>query len=174
MAGTRLWSKALPPAPEAMQHSTLEVDSNRWLEQDGTAAPIVAQDPQNEKVIGCNDQKILGYDNGKIVDHNDVGKQVVAVEAYDLQSEPSPPEKEHKFMGLKRKTFFILLPVVLVLAIAGIAGGSVGGAMAARNKGKPATVPTNTSVPTPRARYANTGLAAIQWTDFNGTLHKRL
>lgn len=149
-----------------MQHSTLEVDSNRWLEQDGTAAPIVAQGPQNEKVIGYND--------GKIVDHNDVGKQVVAVEAYDLQSEPSPPEEEHKLMGLRRKTFFSLLPVVLVLVIAGIVGGSVGGAMAVRNKEKPATVPTNMSVPTSQARYANTGLAAIQWTDFNRTLHKRL
>ncbi|KAL2038105.1 hypothetical protein N7G274_009052 [Stereocaulon virgatum] len=174
MAGARPWSKALPPAPETMQHNTLEVDSNRWLEQDGTAAPIVAQYPQNEKVVGYNDEKILSYGNGKIVDHNDVSKQVVAFEAYDLQSELSPPEEEHKFMGLRRKTFFILLLVVLVLVIAGIVGGGAGGAMAARNKGKPAPVPTNTSVPTPQARYAKTGLAAIQWTDSNGTLHKRL
>ena len=57
----------------------------------------------------------------------------------------------------------------------------MGGTIAARNRELTATVPKNISSPTPpqaptttRVRYANTGLAVMQWTDLNGTLHKRL
>ncbi len=71
--------------------------------------------------------------------------------------------------------------MVLVLIIAGAVGGGVGGTIAARNRERTATVPTHDPSSTPpqaptttRVPYANTGLAAMQWTDLNGTLHKRL
>lgn len=155
----------LVPAPEDTQHSTLEVDHNRWLERDGKAAPIVGQDP--------NDEKIISY--------SDVGKQAVVSDVYNASSKSSPPTEERKIFGLRRKTFFILLPVVLVLIIAVAVGGGVGGTISARNREQTATIPTDIPSQTPpqpptttRVRYANTGLAAMQWTDLNGTLHKRL
>lgn len=165
MAGSRPLSTAQVPAPEDTQYSTLEVDHNRLLENDGKAAPIVGQDPKDEKIIS----------------YSDVGKQAVVVDVHDVPSESSRPIEERKIFGLRRKTFFILLPVVLVLIIAGAVGGGVGGTIAARNRKPTATIPTDISSPTPpqtptktRERYANTGLAAMQWTDLNGTLHKRL
>lgn len=165
MAGLRPLSPALVPAPEDTQYSTLEVAHNRWLETDGKAAPIVGQDPKDEKIIN----------------YNDVGKQAVVVDVCTAQSESSRPTEERKIFGLRRKTFFVLLPVVLVLITAGAVGGGVGGTIAAHNREQTATVPTDIPSPTPpqaptttRVRYANTGLAAMQWTDLNGTLHKRL
>ena len=156
MAGSRPLSTAQVPAPENTQYSTLEVDHNRWLENDGKAAPIVGQDPKDEKFIS----------------YNDVGKQAVGVDAYNAPSESSRPTEKRKIFGLRRKTFFILLPVVLVLIIA----GAVGGTITARNRA-PTDIPSPTPPQAPtttRVRYANTGLAAMQWTDLHDTLHKRL
>jgi hypothetical protein len=178
MADLRL----LSTAPEDTQYSTLEVDHKRWLENDGNAAPIVGQDPKGEKIFSYNDvgKQVTSVDE-KIVSYDDVGKQAVHVDAYNAQSEPSRPAEGRKIFGLTRKTFFILLAVVLVLIIAAAVGGGVIGTRAARNREYTAAVPTNTPSPTPpqaptttQALYANTGLAAMQWTDLNGTLHKRL
>ena len=162
----------LVPASQIAQYSTLEVDHNRWLENDGKAAPIAGQDPKDEKT--------MGYDDGKILSYNDVGKQAVVANVYNVQPESSRPTEERKIFGLRRKTFFILLPVVFVILLGAI-GGGVGGTIAARNRKQAATVPseipssTSPQAPTTtRVRYANTGLAAMQWTDLNGTLHKRL
>lgn len=179
MAGSRPLPTALVPAPEATQYSTLEVDQNRWLENDGKAAPIVGQDPKDEKIISYNDGKIISDNDGKIISYNDVGKQAVVADVHDAQSVLSRPTEERKIFGLRRKTFFILLSVILILIIAGAVGGGVGGTMATRNREQtlsPAHIPSSTpQVPTTnRVQYANTGLAAIQWTDHNGTLHKRL
>jgi hypothetical protein len=166
MAGSGPSATALVPAPENTQYSTLEVDHNRLLENDGKAAPIVGPDPKDEKIIN----------------YNDVGKQAVVVDIYEAQSESSDPTEECKIFGLRRKTFFILLALLLVL-IAGAIGGGVGRTIAARasNSESTVTVPTDTPSPTPpqaptttRVQYGNTGLAALQWTDLNGTLHKRL
>lgn len=174
MAGSRPLSSAPVPVPPDIQYSTLELDNNRWLENDGSAAPIVVQDPENEtnaKYIGfSNAALIVGQDltNEKIVVHND-GKRAAA---YDPQNELSPPVEERKIFGLRRKTFLILSLLVLFLITAGTVGGGVGGALAARNRNKTATVPkASTAV---RVEYANTGMAAMLWTDLNGTLHKRL
>jgi hypothetical protein len=57
------------PAPENTQYSTLEVDHNRLLENDGKAAPIVGPDPKDEKIIS----------------YNDVGKQAVVIDVYESQ-----------------------------------------------------------------------------------------
>ena len=166
MAGSRP-----SPAPDDIQHSSLEVDHNCWVENDGKAAPMVGQDPKDEKIIS----------------YNDVGKQAVVVDVCNAQPESSRPTKEppstekRKIFGLRRKKSLILLPVLLVLIIAGAVGGGVGGTVTARNRGQTATVPTNVPSLTPpqaptttRVPYANTGLAAMQWTDLDGTLHKRL
>ncbi|KAL9118892.1 MAG: hypothetical protein Q9187_004552, partial [Circinaria calcarea] len=165
MAGSRPLSTPLVPAREDIQFSTLEVDHNRWLENDGKAAPIVYQDPKDEKIIS----------------YNDVGKQAVVVDLSSYPSESSCPTEEHKILGLRRKKFFILLLVVLVLIIAGAVGGGIGGTIAARSRVQSATIPTDNPSPTlpqspttTRVQYANTGLAAMQWTNPNGTLHKRL
>ena len=171
MADLRL----LSTAPEDTQYSTLEVDHKRWRENDGNAAPIMGQDAKSENTFSYNDvgKRVTSVDE-KIVSYDDVGKQVVHVDAYNAQSEPSHPTEGRKIFGLTRKTFFFLLAVVLVL-------GGVIGSSAARNGEYTAAVPTNTPSPTPpqaptttQALYANTGLAAMQWTDLNGTLHKRL
>lgn len=177
MAGSR----PLSTAPEDTQYSNLEVDHNRWLENDGNAAPIVGQDPKGEKILSYSDvgKQVAPVDE-KVVSYDDVGKQAVTVDVDNAQSEPSRLTEERKIFGLRRKTFFILLAVVLVL-IAAAVGGGVGGTSAARNREDTAAVPTNTPSPTPpqaptttQALYANTGLAAMQWTDLNGTLHKRV
>lgn len=180
----------LVPAPGNTKYSTLEVNYNCCLENDGKAAPIVGQDPKDEKIISYNDvgkQAVVvdAYDSQseKIISFNDVGKQAVVVDAHDVESESelSLPTEERKIFGLRSKTFFVLLPVVLVLLIAGVVGGGIGGTIAVRNRKQNATVPTNipsSTAPqaptTTRVHYANTGLAAMQWTDLNGTLHKRL
>lgn len=174
MAGSRPLSSALVPVPENTQYSTLEVDSNRWLENDSNAAPIPVQDPKSEKIVSYNGAAlIVGQDpkNEKIIIHSDAGKLAVAASLYITQAEPSPPTKDRKILGLKRKTFFTLSIMVLVLIIAGAIGGGVGGAIAARNRNKNAAPTATTAI---QVGCANTGLAAMLWTDLNGTLHKRL
>lgn len=166
MAGSRPLSSAPVPVPTDSQYSTLEVDNNRWLENDGNAAPIVVQDPKNEKIVNYNGLG-KGQDpkDEKIVTDNDDGKQEAAGNLYDAQN-------ERKIFGLRRKTFLILSLLVLVLIIAGAVGGGVGGAIAARNRNKTTNVPkASTAI---QVKYANTGMAAMQWTDLNGILHKRL
>jgi len=78
MTGSRPLATALVPAPGDTQYSTLEVDHNRWLENDGKAAPIVGQDPKDEKIVSSNDEKIISY--------NDVSKQAVVADVYNVQS----------------------------------------------------------------------------------------
>ena len=174
MTGLRQPSDAPVPPPKDNQHSTLEVDLNRWLERDGKSAPIVGHDPRDEKAVSHNDEKITSYSNGKITNYRDVGKQAVVINVPEVKSESSPLAKERKTFGLHRKKFLILWPLILVLIIAGAVGGGVGGTVDARKKEKIATVPTSNPAPVSRVRYANTGLAATQWTDPNATLHKRV
>lgn len=165
------------PAPEDAQFSTLEVDQKRWLENDGQAALMVGQDPKDEKMINDNDvgkgALIVGQDpkDEKMLSYNDVDKQAVVGDVDNEQPGSPRPTEERKIFGLKRRTFFILLPVVLIIIIAAAVGGGVGGT---RNKKHTATSTSPQAPTTTRAQYANTGLAAMQWTDLNGTLHKRL
>ena len=142
--------------------------------RDGESAPIVGHDPKDEKVIGYTDDKIISFDTGKIISYNEVDKQAVVVQSYDTQSKESPPAKEHRILGMRRKTFKVLLLVFSMLILAIAIGGGVGGAMAKRNKAKATTTTTRAPSPTASANYANTGLSALQWTDLNGTLHKRV
>ena len=139
-------------APELVQHSTLEVD----LSQDGRAAPIVGRSPNEEKEIYFN------KDDGKI--------QVIGRELYSDKPQPPIPSPERKILGLRRKTFFIALAVAAIVLVAAIAGG-VGGGIAARNRKSNKKIVVAPARPPP---YANTGLAAMQWTDPNGTLYKRV
>lgn len=180
MAGSRPLSSALVPvpAPADTPYSTLEVDNHRLLENDGNAAPIPVQDPKDEKIVSYNGlgkaALIVGQDpkNEKIVIHNDAGKLVVADSLYNAQAESSQRiPKERKIFGLRRKTFFILSLMVVVLIIAAAVGGGVGGTIAVRNRNKNAAPKAPTAI---QVGCANTGLAAMQWTDLNGTLHKRL
>ena len=150
-----------PPVPQKDTHfSTLEVNHNPWLENDGRAAPIVGRNAQDEKILHCND----------------IGKQVVVdqdkevFDASDTSPELLPPLEQGKIFGLRYKTFFIILAVVLILTTAAsVSGGVVGRIRAYRPSSAILAAPTVTRVP-----YANTGLAAIHWSDLNGTLHKRL
>ena len=145
------------------QDSTPEVDHRPWLENDGNAAPIVNHSAQSEKIIH--------YDNiGKQVVDLDQDKQAVIVDGSDALPEVLRPTQQRKIFGLRQKTFFILAPVVLIVVVAGSVAGGVVGRIAAYSH-SPTTSKTPTSSRTP---YANTGLAATQWTDLNGTLHKRL
>lgn len=129
---------------------------------------------------------MVRHTDGKIVSFNDVGKEVVVIDVFDAQSEPSPSIEERKISGLerkisglKRKALFIPLTVVIFLIIASAVGGGVGGTIAARRRDETVLVeistPTLLEEPTTtQLRYANTGLAAMQWTDLNGTIHNRL
>lgn len=174
MADSRAFPIALVPAPVDKHYSTLEVDQDRLLENDGKAAPIVGRDPKDEKIINYSDvgkQAVIG----------DVGKQAIVVDVYNSPSGSSLSTEERKIFGLRRKTFFILFTVIFVLIVAGAVGGGVGGTIATRNRGQTAAAATEvpSRIPpqaptTTQVRYENTGLAAMQFTDLNGTLHKRL
>ena len=159
-------------AQEVNQHSTLEVNTYGSAEHDGMTGLIVGQNPKDEKVLGYSSEKVVNYD--------EVGKQAVLAEAANANPPHFTPKR--KIFGLKRKTFFVLLAVSLVLVAAGAIGGGVGGAKSMRGRrkttsGNPApsavipssSTPSSTSIP-----YANTGLAAVQWIDLNGTAHKRV
>lgn len=153
----------------------MEVDEGSWLERQCNPAPIVGHDPKDEKVIGYTDDKIVSCDTGKIINYHDVGKQTVIIESYAVQPEQSSLVHEHRIFRLRRKTFFFLSLTIIVVMLASIIGGGVGGTMARRNKHN--AVPTagsNRPSTTTSLPYANTGLAAIQWTDKNGTLHQRV
>lgn len=176
MAGTKPLSTLSISAPKSKEYSTLEVDHIRWVENDGKAAPIVSHYNNEEKIISYSDGKIVSYNSGKIPSYNDMGKESVAVDIYKaLPDSPRPaegPAEEPKVFGLRRKTFFILLLVISVVIIAAALGGSIGGVVWRRKRAKAAAGINN--LQPPAMRYANTGLAAMQWTDLNGTLHKRL
>lgn len=167
-------------APEGIQHSTLEVDHDRLLENDSKAAPIVGQDPKYEKIISCTDvdkQAFNIYDNvGKqaVVSCDKNDEHAAEVDAHNVQSEFLRPTEQRKFLGLRRKTFFIMLAVIVFLIVAAAISGGAGGTIATRNRKTSATVPQTIPSPTARIRYANTGLASMQYTDLKGTLHKRL
>jgi hypothetical protein len=116
-------SMPLPTTPEATQYSTLQVDEKRWLENGGNAAPIMGQDAKGEKIFSYDLVGKQGtYVDEKMVSYGDVGKQAVHVDTYNAQSEPSRPTEGRKIFGLARKTFFILLAVVLVLITAAAVG----------------------------------------------------
>lgn len=133
--------------------------------------------------MGYTDEKIIGFDTGKIVNYNDVDKQAVVAESHDVQPDPSHPMKQTRILGVRRIIFWTLLSIALLLTVI-IVGASVGSTIAKRNRQHNSTeqdtteqdiaVPPESRPPTPRARYANTGLSAITWTDLNGTLHKRV
>jgi len=156
-------------APHKTQHSTLEVD----LSQDGRAAPIVCQNPGEEKIVS--------YDAGKQAITFDDALLETALPIHNEKPHPPLPVQERQVWGMKPRTFIILLCVVLALIVAAVTGGGVGGALAARKR-KSGPTPTQQLAPTPTANpspttrvpYANTGLAAMQWTDLNGIVHKRL
>ncbi len=177
-------SKPLPvtpmQAPEQVQHSTLEVDHDRLLENNCNAAPMVGHDPQHEKIIfstNVDKQAVINYENvGKqAVDSYDEGyNDAAGIDASNAQLELSRRTEQRKIFGLKRKTFFIALAVVFLLMVSGVISGGVGGTTSAHHRGPTATASKSIPTPTTRTLYGNTGLAAMQYTDLNGTLHKRL
>lgn len=90
-------SKSLPATPaqteDGFQHSTLEVDQERLLENNNKSAPMLGQDPQSEKVVSCTDvgkQAIINYDNVQkeaIITCEAVGQDAVAIGAADTRWE---------------------------------------------------------------------------------------
>ena len=150
-------------APEPVQHSTLEVD----LTQDGRAAPIVGRSPNEEKEINFKDDGKL-----QVVGHDDEPQPGSPAPPYTDKPQPPLPSQERKILGLKRKTFFIVAAVLAVIVLAAVIGGGVGGGIAARNR--KSSQNTVVAQPPRQPPYTNTGLAAMEWTDLNGTLHKRV
>ena len=174
-------SRPLPPLPiestatlNDQTHNTMEVDQARWLESDINPAPIVGHDPKDEKALGYDDDKILSFDTGKIISYDDVGKEAVVVQSYDVPPEHPPVPEDHLVLGLRRRTFRVVLLLFLILVLGVAIGGGVVGSMAKRNEERGSPPSVDSTSPAPSAKYANTGLAAIQWTDPNGTLHKRV
>jgi len=118
-------------------------------------------------------------------DHNSQKEMVVTGTSLPAPSPEAHTPAQSKILGMKRKTFFIVLAAILAVVIAAAVGGGVGGAMASRKDdskaqalvGSPSpntTANSNTTTTTTKALYANTGLAAMQWTDPDGTLYKRI
>ena len=124
------------------------------------------------------DEKMLEYSSEKEADHNEVGKQQVLAGT----ANPTRLTTETRILGLKRKTFFVLLVASFVLVIAGAIGGGVGGTKSMQDGKKTptsslapsATIPSSIKPSITSTPYANTGMAAVQWTDLNGTAHKRV
>lgn len=157
-------------AADSTTYSTLEVHHGKFVESDPNSAPIVRPDPDF--------LKIATYDP-------DNHKEIVVTETALLEgSEVSTSNTEQKILGLKRKTFFITLAVLIIVVLAAAIGGGIGGAAANRGKNEPAKAssPVNStsstsvtaSATTTAETYANTGLAVMQWTDQSGILYKKL
>ncbi|KAF2108890.1 hypothetical protein BDV96DRAFT_652495 [Lophiotrema nucula] len=89
-------------------------------------------------------------------------------------------QEKQRILGLKRRTFWILLGVAIFVVIAAAVGGGVGGALANRNKDKkneqtPLENPNIPSTASPRNKtspvYQNSSLAAVQWVDQEDVNH---
>ena len=160
---------------EIPTHVDLQVDERP--QSNGDLAPIA---------LLSGEEKITIYDDGKIIDFTDGGKHLAATPASMSQPIHESITPTPKIIGLQRKTFIRLLFVLLVIILGSAIGGGVGGSRAVRQKNKaeslsqpaPSTIQTtisaNIPLPTQAGRYTNTGLAALQWTDLNRTLHKRV
>jgi len=159
-------------------YSTLEVHAGRFVEHDESAAPTVRPMSYSEKEKHFRpmsySEKMTSYDNNAqkeiVVTETPVPERVAATPPPDAQ-----PAAQPGILGMKRKTFFVVLAVALVTIVAAAVGGGVGAIPNRKDDSKPqasnSSTPTNT---TTGARFANTGLAAMQWTDPNGTMHKRI
>lgn len=165
-------SNMLISSPKTVQHSTLEVDQDHWLENDRKAAPIAVQDADEEKIISYEDGKMLSYGSGIIASYANVGKELVGAKVDKPLPDRPRAKDERKIMGMKPKMFFILLTLVIFATTAIGIGGGVGGALTVRDRKKQGV--ESVISPSQETKYANTGLAAMQWTDLKGTLHKRL
>lgn len=102
MAGSRPLSTALVPAPEVTQYSNLEVDHNRWLENDGQAGLIVSQDPKDQKITIDDDVDKIALPGGqdeKIISYNDVGKEAVVADVDKALPESPHLTEERKIFG---------------------------------------------------------------------------
>ncbi|KAL8650498.1 MAG: hypothetical protein Q9226_005116 [Calogaya cf. arnoldii] len=161
--------------PEIIFPAGLEVDQRS--QRDGDLAPTA---------VPTQEEKITSYDNEKIIDFHDGGKHVAAVPVPIRDSDHEISTSTLKILGLKRKTFVRLTLAVVIITLASAIGGGVGGTRIAHggkesstlSEAVPSTVftalPTNVPLPTPREPYRNTGLAALQWTDLNGTFYIRV
>lgn len=163
-------SETLCQDADTSEYSTLEVHKGRFIEADSSSAPIVRPQPDS--------MKIATFDK-------DAEKEIIVTETSvadesDISVVPAPIEP--KILGLKRKTFLIALVAAVFVIIAAAVGGGVGAAVTHRNKDVVTqasnTTATNTTSPATTTvaahLYTNTGLAAMQWTDQTGVLHKRL
>lgn len=142
-----------PTQPEPTDpYSTLEVH-RIYIEQDKDAAPAL------RPVSGF--WKIPSYDNAT---HKEaVGTGTVSPESVKLLKD----RKQRLILGIRRRTFFGCLIAIILIVIAGV-GGGLG------NRHVPSSTSNSTSNTNVGNTYTNTGLAALQWTDPNGTMYKRV
>ncbi|RDW91679.1 hypothetical protein BP5796_02844 [Coleophoma crateriformis] len=85
---------------------------------------------------------------------------------------------ERRVLGLKRRTFFIVLAVALLVVIAAVVGGAVGGTVnksknsAAQNSSNgTSTSPSSNATTTSTDLMLNSSIAAANWTDTAGYVH---
>ncbi|KAL8969536.1 MAG: hypothetical protein Q9183_001953 [Haloplaca sp. 2 TL-2023] len=169
MACSSSYPPGLIPVPQDHLHSQLEVD----LGQNGHAFNIP----------DASGGKIIDFDAGKEVD-NDRQAPEKALSVSQEPFRPSVPPLEQPKHSPKRRRLVILLSVLLALSLGAGIGGGVGGSAAVRGQASGSSTAGSHTTRTPsqppqitRTRppiYANTGLAAVQWTDLEGVLHKRL
>lgn len=164
------------PPPKDTNSRELVVDRDDWLETDGNAAPIVGQDPQYEKTIAYNDEKIIDFSNEKSTHYSDVGKQAIIVNVLDAGAEESNSAgtPDVKLLGSPRRRVIAISCIILCVIIAATLGGALGGKNAAQRKAQTTGTPTSLQGPKKSASYPNTGLAAMQWVDLNATMQRRI
>ncbi|KAK4542781.1 hypothetical protein LTR36_006157 [Oleoguttula mirabilis] len=143
----------------------------RYIEADKHAAPIYRPSSADGKIVSYD------YDSHKEALTSEIETPFsIPTDVKEGEAQRSDDSHQIRILGLRRKVFYIMLAALLVVLIGAAVGGGVGGAAASRSKdsiaiGTSAPAATNT---TATASYTNTGLAAMQWTDPNGTLYKRI
>ncbi|KAI9711792.1 MAG: hypothetical protein M1820_001937 [Bogoriella megaspora] len=147
------------PRPEP-DYSTLEVDPNRWIENQPGVAPEARFDASKEEKI-----------------HVDTSAGTTSV------ADQIHHQEALTFCGLRRRTFWISFGVAALVVIGAIAGGVAGGLSTRHSDSNAQTTspasasPTSTMTApssTHAARYNNSGLAALQWKSDDGSSHYRV
>jgi hypothetical protein len=156
------------------QYSSLEVDPQRtaanyadWPhavpELDHPQKEAVPQDNYPEVVPSQQQPKQEGFGDGS--------------GGYEALNSNAGGYRERRICGLRRRTFYILLGVAIVVVCGAIAGGVAGGVTSSKSKksSSPGASPSSSNITSsqPARNILDTStLSAINWTDTNSYEHR--
>lgn len=163
---------------QALDYSNLEVGKEPY------STLQVGQEPYS--TLQANKPDLRPFDTQKQLARPFDPYDAAAPEKVDFDSAHSSspskpgPEPRSTILGLRRKTFCIVL-VLLLVVIAAVIGGAVGGAVARNRKDEPpppSPIGTSseaaTAVPSASRLLDATTLASAAWNDTQRTLQQRL